>query len=535
MAGGAPALAALPARGAAVGLPPAVIPAPFGVNIHFTRTTAAEWKLLAESGFRIARTDLTWTAVQPGTAPPNFQSSGYDSLVRHLLALHIRPMLILDYCNPAFPSLATVPGRAAFARFAAAAARHFRGDHVIWEIWNEPDGGFWSCTGQPAPAGAGAYTALAAAASAAIHRANPAALVVGPAAARFDMAWFARLAQDGLLRDIQGFSVHGYGANTPEEAVPEWQALHAFLAAHPVDGRTLPMISGEWGFETYQHPPAGWCCTYGVQADYLVRMMLDNLKAGVAYSIWYDFRDCSAPDAPAGQCHYGVVTQTLQPKPSFTAMRVLTQTFAGQRYVASADVAACGAGEQAIRLDQGGEAFWSTGPSGRSGRFYVGSGRVTLVSQDGVRRQVTAPGGVLTTTYHRAVTYVLGAGSVLPPPPPAQPAVMDSLTALLSYFYAHSVSGNLNALGGAALAVGTGGEAVLIWPPLCGVSAYRLYRSPAKGPAHWALLTTTRAAHWYGRLPSGRWRLAVAAVGPSGGSGPRSTAATVTVPRAAGS
>jgi hypothetical protein len=27
----------------------------------------------------------------------------------------------------------------AFARWAAAAARHFQGRHIIWEIWNEPE------------------------------------------------------------------------------------------------------------------------------------------------------------------------------------------------------------------------------------------------------------------------------------------------------------------------------------------------------------------------------------------------------------
>jgi hypothetical protein len=213
-------------------------------------------------------------------------------------------------------------------------------------------------------------------------------------------------------------------APTPRDAIPEWQALHGFLTAHPVEGRVLPMISGEWGFETYQHLPAGWCCAYAVQADYLVRMMRDNLKAGVAYSIWYDFRDCSLPSALAGQRHYGVVTQTLQPKPSFTAMRTLARTFQGQRYVASADVAAFGWGEQAIRMEQGGEAFWSTGPRARSRHFYVGADRVTLVSEEGARHQAAAPGGVLSTTFHRAVTYVLGVGSQLPPPAAETPSAL---------------------------------------------------------------------------------------------------------------
>ena len=51
-------------------------------------------------------------------------------------------MFILDYGNRLYDhgqAPRSDSARAAFARFAAAAARHFRGQGVIWEIWNEPN------------------------------------------------------------------------------------------------------------------------------------------------------------------------------------------------------------------------------------------------------------------------------------------------------------------------------------------------------------------------------------------------------------
>ena len=60
-------------------------------------------------------------------------------------------LLILDYHNSAyngFGSPSTPAGVAAYSRFAAAAAKHYHGRDVIWEIYNEPLN-FWAApTGQ---------------------------------------------------------------------------------------------------------------------------------------------------------------------------------------------------------------------------------------------------------------------------------------------------------------------------------------------------------------------------------------------------
>ena len=505
------------------GLPVPGIPQSLGVNIHFVNATAQEWQELGNSGFGIARTDLTWTTVQPTTAPPNFNTSGYDSLVQHLKALHIRPLLILDYCNPAFPSLATASGRAAFATFAADAAQNFRNDGVIWEIWNEPDGGFWNCTGQTGGGVAHplSYAKLAIATADAIRKVDPTATIIGPAAHDFNLTWFQQLANDGLLGVLSAFSVHGYGANTPEEQAPNWTQLQAFLAQNPVNGHPVPMVMSEWGWETFNPLPKGWCCTLPVQADYIVRMMLDDMQSGTALSIWYDFHDGAPPNTSNGQNNYGVVFQNLTPKPSYTAVQVLSKTLAGQNYVAADDVAACTPTEHAIRLSKGGEAFWAVSSAVlpttiHAGHFYVGSNSVTLVSQDGTRSQATATNGMLSASFQPSVTYVLGATGRTSPPAPTHVRFPSSVGTLMEDFFAREPTGTSMSLMGSPPGQG---KVVLLWHPLCGVSAYRVVTGPsANGP--WTLQVTTRKSIWIGSAPASATWYTVESVSPAGVVGP---------------
>jgi len=122
------------------GLPSPVVPAGLGVATHFTDPAPGEMKRLAEAGYRMIRTDLEWGGIE--RAPGHYDFAAYDRLQGHLARAGVRPMFILDYGNRLYDhgkAPRSDSARAAFARFAAAAARHFRGQGVIWEIWNEPN------------------------------------------------------------------------------------------------------------------------------------------------------------------------------------------------------------------------------------------------------------------------------------------------------------------------------------------------------------------------------------------------------------
>ena len=130
-------------RANADSLPPPIIPQCFGVNIHFTGAPVRDLDGLALGGFGWIRMDFEWEAVEKARGRYDFTS--YDQLLEGLTTRHIKPLFILDYGNKLYQdgSPRSPEAQAAFARFAAAAATHYKGKPVLWEIWNEPNGGFW--------------------------------------------------------------------------------------------------------------------------------------------------------------------------------------------------------------------------------------------------------------------------------------------------------------------------------------------------------------------------------------------------------
>src|SRR5215470_14069536 len=125
-------------------LPAPTVPEGFGVNIHFTDPQPGEMARFAEAGYGVARMDLFWNQVEKEKGKYDF--SAYDRLVGHLKQAGARALFILDYGSDLYQegSPRSPESRAAFARFAGAAAAHFRGRGALFEIWNEPNGGgFW--------------------------------------------------------------------------------------------------------------------------------------------------------------------------------------------------------------------------------------------------------------------------------------------------------------------------------------------------------------------------------------------------------
>lgn len=109
-------------------LPSSVIPEGLGVNIHFLAADSEQLDLLEDANINYARVDLAWDVVESSKGKYDF--TVYDSLVRTMHKRGIQIMFILDYGNTLYDEgLApyTDDGRAAFAQFAAAAAKRYTG------------------------------------------------------------------------------------------------------------------------------------------------------------------------------------------------------------------------------------------------------------------------------------------------------------------------------------------------------------------------------------------------------------------------
>jgi hypothetical protein len=333
-------LTLVPLMGVAADLPAPVLPAGVGVNIHFTRGHERDLDLIAAAGFKVVRMDFSWAGTE--RKPGEYSWADYDELTTNLTQRGLRAYYILDYSNALYEDASVsrdpvsgaerrdiaAPSKpasiAAFARWAAAAAAHFKGRDVIWEIWNEPNIGFW----KPKPNVAD-YTALVLATCKAVRAADPEAKILAPGSSEFPWEFIEHLFKAGVLEQIDGVSVHPYRSYTkgPETAHEDYRKLRALIERYaPLAKRNLPIISGEWGYATQTKGGV----SLATQAAFSARQQLANLCAGVPISIWYDWKN-DGPDAAYAEHNFGTVTQDLQPKPSYLAIQTLTRQLAGYR------------------------------------------------------------------------------------------------------------------------------------------------------------------------------------------------------------
>ncbi len=224
-------------------LPPPVVPSCVGVNIHFTGAPARDLDGLEAGGFGWVRMDFAWGAIE--TVRGRYDFAAYDALVAGLTARHIRPLFILDYGNDLYQAGAprTPEAWAAFARFAAAAVTHFKGRPILWEIWNEPNGGFWKPR-----ADAAEYGRLALETARAIKAADPNATIFAPGTAGIPLDFLEAVFRTGLLRYIDAVSLHPYRGDKPESAAADFPAVRLLIRKYSPQGRHIPLVSSEWGY-----------------------------------------------------------------------------------------------------------------------------------------------------------------------------------------------------------------------------------------------------------------------------------------------
>jgi aryl-phospho-beta-D-glucosidase BglC (GH1 family) len=302
-----------------------------GINIHFVSGHEKDLDMIAAAGFKFVRIDFQWQGIEHTKGV--YDWSAFDGLMANLKKRNMRAICILDYSNRLYEadSVSINPldhkeQRAtnspqhpesieAFARWAAAAAVHFKASNIVWELWNEPNISFW----KPKP-NVNQYTALALATAKAIKAAQPDALIIGPCTSQVPLPYIETFMASGILQYLDAVSVHPYRnySKSPETAIVDYNNLHTLIEKYAPDGKKqMPVISSEWGYSTSTKG-----VTLDVQAAYIVRMQLANLLYGVPISIWYDWKNDGTNPAEHEE-NFGTVTADLQPKPSYNAAQAM--------------------------------------------------------------------------------------------------------------------------------------------------------------------------------------------------------------------
>jgi polysaccharide biosynthesis protein PslG len=301
-----------------------------GISAHLTETNPAELNQMKASGFSLVRTDLLWHQIerQPGC----YDFSPYDRLIQAMRQRGLTPWLILGGNNPLYtqpPKTGETRGLThakeihAFTRFVDAVTRHYAGQGMVWELWNEPNHPlFW----QPRPQ-VRQYIRLAQAVLPVMRQNDPSSTIIAPATSGSPVAFIQACLESDLLRWADGVSLHSYQAfyptppinRPPELAIPDIQTIRQLLQVRGLGHKHIML--GEWGYSTADMPEAQ-------QAAYAARQYLVALFCQNPVNIWYDWQD-DGPNPTDKEDRFGLRRQNLTPKPRPSQCQLYNTRFAG--------------------------------------------------------------------------------------------------------------------------------------------------------------------------------------------------------------
>jgi hypothetical protein len=287
-------------------------------------------EMLADSGATIIRMDLSWGGTERQKGVYDF--SAFERLTNSLEKFKIRPLYILDYSNKFYDnglSPHSEEGRTAFAKWSAAAVVHFKDRGIIWEMYNEPNIGFWKPKPEPEK-----YILLALEVGRAIRAAAPNEVYIGPATSDIDLPFLEQCFKAGLLEYWDAVSVHPYRQKNPETVLADYAKLRYLIDQYAPQGKKIPILSAEWGYSS-----AWQNYNDEIQGKMLPRQWLVNLASNVPISIWYDWHD-DGKDPKEPEHHFGTTNHdykkdakpVYEPKPSYIAAKTFNKTFNGFKY-----------------------------------------------------------------------------------------------------------------------------------------------------------------------------------------------------------
>jgi hypothetical protein len=323
---------------------------PFGINTALRPEAPqlnARLEAMQRAGIKWGRQDFTWRRIerQPGV----YDWQPYDRLVEACRKHGILLLGDLAYA-PKFHDPRSPEGADAYAAFARAAAQHYRGRIVHWQIWNEPNGGFWQGTPEQ-------YARLLAGAGKAIHEANPQAKVLGLNMAFCDVLWAEKILKRVPYGCFDIACFHPYRPPSAPEDRFDWWTLDQYVKSwHRHDltpeyklvrmsfleqteelvkvmkkfGDPKPIWITEICWNTNIHP-------YGTpelrQADLLVRFHLLAIGSGrIEKVFWWTLADGGTRQFDMADM-VGLMRADLSPKYSYYAFAWLTHMLEGKKWV----------------------------------------------------------------------------------------------------------------------------------------------------------------------------------------------------------
>lgn len=321
---------------------PSPVANPYGIaaggNLHNLSPDelARELDVYRAAGARWIRIDINWEVIQAG-GPSSYNWEPFDRIVRASTDHGLRILAGILY-TPAWARPGTASGvyppadlgnyaefcRAAVSRYAPMGVHH-------WEVWNEPNRGFWKPAADPVR-----YTQMLRLAYSAIKHEDAQAFVVSAGLSPYGaygqsdgegmnpLTFLERMYKAGAAGSFDALGWHPYewGVGVRYHPMSAWSQV----VDTPTNARSIMVANGDgrkqiWGTE--YGAPSGATMPEEAQAG-LLRSAYEEWGqrdwAGPLF--WYSARD--AGTNPRDREHnFGLVHRDFSPKPSLSAYRAL--------------------------------------------------------------------------------------------------------------------------------------------------------------------------------------------------------------------
>jgi hypothetical protein len=323
---------------------------PFGINTALSPDATdrdARIKAMQQAGVKWGRQDFNWARIEKEKGV--YDWAAHDALVDSFTRHGIMLFGVLTGA-PKFHDPRTPDGASAYAAFARAAAQRYPGRVDHWQLWNEPNGGFWKGTPEE-------FARAMAAAGRAIHEAQPKAKVLGLNTAFCDILWTERILKQVPYDCFDIACFHPYRPPSAPEEPFDWWVLDQYVKSwHRSDltpdfplvrknvieqtaeltavmkefGPPKPIWVTEICWNTNIHP-------YGSselrQANMLARFYALSIASGKIEKIfWWTLRDGGDRQFDMADM-VGLARRDLTPKYSYYAYATLARLLEGRRHV----------------------------------------------------------------------------------------------------------------------------------------------------------------------------------------------------------
>ncbi|TFB96806.1 hypothetical protein E3O42_16850 [Cryobacterium adonitolivorans] len=389
---------------------------PFAVFLHYLGGEPRLTNMvdtLAIAGIRNARVEMTWPAIEVEKGTYQY-TDPIDSTLQRFRDNGISPLMVPVYGNSNYDgglTPSTDEGLAAYARFSAAVAEHYKDVGGDFEVYNEYDHIFNSGLCGKTPE---CYMEMLSVTADAVKAANPDAVIAAPGNAGMGLKLDAL--QDffdvGGLEYTDVVSAHPYvQPAAPEALVPEIDRLVQMIKDSN-GGESKPIWFTEMGWSGVD----GWVSEQQ-QADYLVRTMALSLGHGVSRVYWFEAASLSL-DSASIEHNFGLfkapssfLPNTNEPRPAAIAQAVMAKQIDGQTF---SIVDAAPEGVQSY-VFTGGKAdtrvMWSVGAAQSVDISTTES--VTVTNQLGVATVLKPTAGIVTVELSESPVYVKGVVSAV--------------------------------------------------------------------------------------------------------------------------